>query len=310
MTTQAVGTPSCTLAHQVFLYDSPDEFVGAMTPFIRSGLKRGDAIFAATKRPNIDALRAQLGDDAQRIKLEDTTGWKTRPYERLQAFKQMVHELAPGQCLSAMGEPVWEGSAAVVRQWARYESIINLALAEAPMRFICLYDSASLPDRILDYAVQTHPQRVEGQGECVPCESYVTPAEFVAGAPASPPISAMELPLEGSALRQALADYARDAGVESSRVDDLVLAANEVASNAIRHGRPPARALVWTDGDEIICQVADTGDGINDPLAGWLPPLEDEIGGWGLPIARQLCDAVELSNDGGATVSLHFARGA
>ena len=299
-----------TLAHRAFLYDSPDEFVAAMAPFARAGLEREDAVFAATREPNVAALREELGPDAGLVQLEDTTEWKTRPYERLQAFKRMVAELAPGQALSAMGEPVWAGSPAVIRQWARYESIINLALADAPMRFVCLYDSATLPDDILHYAVQTHPERVGGDGGAIANEHYVAPGDFVPGAAAVRTDDALEVALDLPALRRLLADYGRDLGEPEERVDDLVLAASEVATNALRHAGAAASAVaVWSDDDEIVCQVRDGGDWTSDPLAGWVPPDVGSISGWGLPIARQLCDAVEIAHaGGGTTVSLHFGR--
>src|SRR5262245_28108700 len=117
------GPPASHLAHEAFLYDSTDEFVGTMAPFVRAGLERGDRVFAAAKGCGASALLEELGDDAGLVELHDATRWKTRPYERLQAFMRMADELEDGQGLTAMGEPVWDGSEAVIRQWARYESI-------------------------------------------------------------------------------------------------------------------------------------------------------------------------------------------
>jgi anti-sigma regulatory factor (Ser/Thr protein kinase) len=209
-----------------------------------------------------------------------------------------------------MGEPVWSGSSAVVRQWARYESIINLALADAPMRFICLYDSAALPDEILKYACATHPERVEHGGH-VPCAGFVAPEEFLPGSPCEPPERASQLPLESTPFRQLLAERARDAGVPELRIAELVLAANEIATNALTHGRPPFSAQVWREGGELVCQIADSGNGLAEPLAGWVPPPDGAIGGWGLPIARQLCDALEVvPSEAGTTVSLHLGLAA
>ncbi len=297
------------LSHQAFLYGSPDDFVASMAPFARAGLERGDTVFAATRQPNVDALREELGSDADRMRLEDTGEWMTRPYERLQAFNRMVADLSPGGGLSAMGEPVWDGSPAVVRQWARYESIVNLALARAPMSFVCLYDSSSLPDEILGYAVATHPERVEAGGAPVPCPHFVAPERFVAGPQPAPPADAVDLALDVPTLRRLLTDYGRELAVPNERVEDLVLAASEVAANALRHGGDEARATVWSEDDEIVCQVSDGGDWAPHPLAGWLPPAQGAVSGWGLPIARQLCDAVDIvAGESGTTVSLHFSH--
>ena len=213
---------------------------------------------------------------------------------RVQAFRSLVAQVPPGKVLRAAGEPGWAGSDAVIRQWARYESILNLALAGSPMRLICLYDGADLPDRILDYAVCTHPERVEN-GRSISCSSFVSPEEFLPGASPVPPASAWDLTLESAAFRKAVAAHARAAGLGPDRTDDFVLATHEVATNALMHGHPPVAAHLWADDGELICQIADAGLWDVNPLAGWLPSTPPALGGWGLPIARQLCDAVEIT---------------
>jgi hypothetical protein len=104
-----------------------------------------------------------------------------------------------GAAASGRGYQASGKSAGIVWQWARYESILNLALAGSPMRLICLYDCACLPDHILDFAVCTHPERVEN-GCSVSCSSFVSPEEFLPGAPPTPPAAARELTLEGAAF--------------------------------------------------------------------------------------------------------------
>ncbi len=289
-----------SLVHQAFLYGSRDAFVAELAPFVRAGLARGDVVFAAGKRPNVEALREELGDDAERVQLEDTTVWKTEPYERLQAFRRLVDELPAGTGLCALGEPVWAGSPAVVRQWACYESIINLALAAAPMRFVCLYDSASLPDQILSYAVHTHPEQLQA-GATVACEQFAPPSRFLSGHAPMPARDARELPLDGHEFRQAVSEQALAAGAERERTEKFMLAANELLTNALRHGRPPVRAHLWIEDKELVCRVADGGLGPEDPLAGWLPPTDSAEGGWGLPMARQLSDSLEILTSGSET---------
>jgi anti-sigma regulatory factor (Ser/Thr protein kinase) len=301
----AVGT---CLRHHALLYDSPDDFVAAMAPFAREGLEGDNPVFVATAAANVVALREELGDDAERVDLNDTTEWQAHPYGRLQAFRALADGVRSGGTLYAMGEPVWRGSEAAIRQWARYESLINLALADAPMRFVCLYDAAGLPDRILDYALQTHPEQVRGT-ETVPTDRFVPPHEFRVGSPPTPGDGARELPLDAVAdFRRALADYARSTGLRDDRVDELVMAANEVATNALLHGEAPRCARAWCEDGELVCQVVDGGSGLHDPLAGWVPPEDVGNGGWGLPIARQLCDVVDIApTPPGTIVSLHLS---
>ena len=73
------------------------------------------------------------------------------------------------------------------------------------------------------------------------------------------------------------------------------------------HGRPPATLRIWQGSGELICEVSDAGDGIKDVLAGQLTPPPNRIGGRGIWLARMLCDAVEIRNGVGCTVSIHAA---
>jgi anti-sigma regulatory factor (Ser/Thr protein kinase) len=56
------------------------------------------------------------------------------------------------------------------------------------------------------------------------------------------------------------------------------------------------------DGGTVTCQVSDDGDGLDDPLISYRPPLPDAIGGRGLWIAHQLCDAFAIGRSDGTTV--------
>jgi anti-sigma regulatory factor (Ser/Thr protein kinase) len=304
-------TPA-SLVHQGFIYRSTDDFVATLAPFAREGLERGDVVFAGAGREQLDALREELGDDARHVELHDTEVWEPRPFDRLLAVKRMVDALPPGATLRAMGEPVWTGSPAVQREWARCESVINVALARAPLRFICLYDGSTLPERLLDHGRHTHSELLEGGVAC-PCTAFVAPEDYV---PAlvpdfrDTPSNATDVPCDGDQhlFRARLSAMARDEGLGADRVQQLVLAASEVATNALVHGERPVRAQVWTTGGEIVCEVADAGAGIADPLVGWRVPHPAVPGGWGLPMTRQLCDAVEIgTDDGGTRVRLHMA---
>ena len=259
------------LDHQAFLYGSTDHFVAELAPLLRAGFERGDVAFVASKRENLAALSEELGEDAERVRLEDTTAWEVEPFGRLRAFRELIDSLPAGAGLTALGEPVWRGSPAVLRQWAHYESIINLALADAPTRFVCLYDGSALPDDILSHAVHTHPSRVEG-GATVTCTQYAPPERFLPSGAPSPPTDASELPLSAHEFRAAVIDESLAAGAERARAEDFVVATNEVLTNALCYGEAPVRARLWTTPAELVCRIVDDGPGLDAPLAGWLAP--------------------------------------
>jgi anti-sigma regulatory factor (Ser/Thr protein kinase) len=108
-----------------------------------------------------------------------------------------------------------------------------------------------------------------------------------------------------SRVRELVVATAVDADLPRERADELALAVNEIATNAILHGRPPTTLRIWRQHDQIVCEVADAGAGIKDQLAGQVRPPADAVGGRGLWLARQLCDALEIRNGVGCTVSLH-----
>jgi anti-sigma regulatory factor (Ser/Thr protein kinase) len=110
------------------------------------------------------------------------------------------------------------------------------------------------------------------------------------------------------AVRRLVGSFALDAGLDVPRTEDFVLAVNEITTNAVIHGRPPATVRAWETGGGVVVEVTDTGEGIRDTHAGqYLPPAESR-GGRGLWVARRLCDELEMSSDGaGCTVTLRAA---
>lgn len=101
---------------------------------------------------------------------------------------------------------------------------------------------------------------------------------------------------------RALAEkQARMAGLPDERVVDFTIAVSEVAGNTVRHAKSPGSMEIWSDADELICEIRDAGV-ITDPLAGTRPPPPDANGGHGLWLVHQICDRVDLRSDSGGTV--------
>jgi hypothetical protein len=197
-----------------------------------------------------------------------------------------------------------------VREWARYESVLNQALSGARIRFICLYDGSALPNPILEYAVHTHPEQVE-DGAAVFCPTYVPPDQFSAGASSPPPRNAIEfeLDIDGPGLRHAVGDFALRQGFSRHRVDGFVLAVWEAAKTVVNDGQPPYGAQIWAGDEELVCQISNHGPGATDRLAGWVPPATRSERGWELAIARRLADAMEIvPTKLGTSISLYLSR--
>jgi anti-sigma regulatory factor (Ser/Thr protein kinase) len=61
------------------------------------------------------------------------------------------------------------------------------------------------------------------------------------------------------AMRAAVAAHASEAGIPAARVRDVVLAAHELAANAVRHGAGECRVRLWVTDGGIRCEVTDAG---------------------------------------------------
>jgi anti-sigma regulatory factor (Ser/Thr protein kinase) len=72
----------------------------------------------------------------------------------------------------------------------------------------------------------------------------------------------------------------------------LLLAATEIANNAMQHGGGIQEVRVGRARGRFVCEIVDRGDGFDDPAAGYLAPRERT--GAGLWVARQLTWSTEF----------------
>jgi anti-sigma regulatory factor (Ser/Thr protein kinase) len=98
-------------------------------------------------------------------------------------------------------------------------------------------------------------------------------------------------------LRHAVAAELASSHGARDRIEDFLLAVDEMSSNAVRHGRPPVDLHLWSSAEKVVCRITDRGPGIVDPFAGYRPAHGEDLsrGGMGLWLARQLCDHVDIS---------------
>jgi anti-sigma regulatory factor (Ser/Thr protein kinase) len=106
------------------------------------------------------------------------------------------------------------------------------------------------------------------------------------------------------ALRAAVAAHGAQAGLPQRRVEDLVIAAHELAANAIRHGAGRGRLRLWTQDGMLHCEVTDSG-----PRAEREPRQAVLSGepGHGLWLVRQVADqAIVRSGPDGTSAVITF----
>lgn len=110
-------------------------------------------------------------------------------------------------------------------------------------------------------------------------------------------------------LRHSVTSCAHAAGLSGQRLDDFVLAVNELITNAVRHGGGQGSLRLWCRTGHLVCEVADHGRGISaQRLDNRSRPAADTAGGWGLWLARELSDAMEVETGAaGTTVRISAA---
>ena len=107
------------------------------------------------------------------------------------------------------------------------------------------------------------------------------------------------------ALRAFVRTQASERGVAPQRINDLVLAVDETVTHSIRYGGGGGVLRAWSQDGEMIFEVGDQGL-IDQPLVGRLSPDPNQPGGFGLWLANQLCDLVQIrSSLHGSLVRLH-----
>jgi anti-sigma regulatory factor (Ser/Thr protein kinase) len=301
----ALAPAAGAFAHQALIYQSMDDFVDAALPFVREGIEREQPTLVRVKGAGRDALREALGQDAAQVDLHLADTWYENPIRSRHKFARWAsHHGSDGRRVRLLGEPPWPlGFDAGIREWARYEAILNLTFAGLPVSLVCPYDAGALPGEVIDHAVSTHPETVAASGIAA-SERYVDPAAYCrrldgqASFPSGPPNAELsfgrrELP----AVRRLVTLEAVRAGLGGHKVDDLVVAVNEIATNAIVHGKGPASLRIWRRAGELVCEVGDRGAGLADPLTGQLTPDLKAPGGRGLWMARLVSDALEACAD-------------
>ena len=108
------------------------------------------------------------------------------------------------------------------------------------------------------------------------------------------PLRSLPLTQDATAFREELSAELAGAAVPEARVVNMLVAANEVFDNALRHGGGPTALRAGLIDGWFVCEIADRGPGLDDPLAGYVPPTPGQPGREGLWIARQLVSRLEL----------------
>jgi anti-sigma regulatory factor (Ser/Thr protein kinase) len=293
--------------HDALLYDTPGQLIDAAVPFLLDGLAAGDAAVLAAGPETTTLLRDALGNDPRILVLEQDAVYRSSTATAITEFRKLAaqRQPAPGRRVRVIGEVDFGDTAADRAEWQCYESIINHAYAASPLWGLCVYDCQRLPEQIFATARHTHPHLRTATGRRTKPE-FVAPAKYLRSLPVPPE------PLEANRPRLDAADVTDFIGLRHTvraqldtvdgpldRIEDFLLAADEMTSNALRHGRPPVGLRLWIGPGWLVCTITDAGRGWDDPFAGYAPANGEDLshGGMGLWLARQLCNHVAIRRE-------------
>ncbi|GAB3964724.1 sensor histidine kinase [Actinoallomurus acanthiterrae] len=294
------------LEHRALFYRNDEDYLTTTVPFLLDRLAVDDIVVAISPAPKIHLLHDALGTDARAVHFIDAAEFYRHPVQVIAAYQDLITAYAPRR-LSGVGEadprtlPSLE-----LTEWIRYEAVLNAAFATSGAKGICAYDTRRADPRAVRAARRTHPVIL---GEQRPA-TYTAPEAFAAELdrePLPPPpghaeshrIEAEDLSL----LRSLVAERASRHGLAADSAAKLLVAIDEVAGNALRHGAPPVVFELWASDRYLICQVTDHGHWRPAALTGHLPPAPDSprFGLWGV---RMLVDILQLRTIPTTTVRL------
>lgn len=311
------GEPGASAApgfcHDALIYDTFDQLTAVAAPWLLEGLAAGDAAVIAVGPEATGPLREAVGNNPRVIVVEHHALYRSRTPTAITAFRRYTAEhAAPGRRVRCVGEVDFGASSADWREWQAYEAVVNATFAPYPLWGLCVF-SSSQPEPILASARHTHPQLVTAAGR-IPNPGFVDPATYLSALPvpdepleATRPALTHDATSDLSGLRHAVRDLLATVDGPPDVFEDFLMAIDEMTSNAVRHGSPPAHLRLWTAPGRLVATISDSGHGLNDPFAGYGPAHGEDLshGGMGLWLARQLCDHVAIRHDEhGTTVRL------
>jgi anti-sigma regulatory factor (Ser/Thr protein kinase) len=287
--------------HEAAFYQSDDEFVQLVAPFLADGRAAGEPVIAAFARHNQSLVRAEFGDGVHYL---DAELQYTRPARAILSYRHLMTRLiADGAAqIRIVGDVPHPGTGVPWEWWARYEAVVNDAYDDFPLWGLCPYDMRTTPGDVLADVRRCHPHIATVDGHASN-PAFEDPRQFLANRPATwrDPLETRSPPLDllnpdAGEVRQAIAELSRSATMAETQVQDLQLAATEAITNAVLYGTLPVRVRIWGGPDRLLVTVSDAGAGPSDPYAGLRPVAPTALSGRGLWLIHQLCSYATLEH--------------
>jgi anti-sigma regulatory factor (Ser/Thr protein kinase) len=292
-----VSTQEEQFRHEAMPYGSTQDLLGQVSEFLEPGLSHGDVVMIVVESGKTAMFRNAFGDRVEVAAMEEVA---PNPGRLISLWHDFLEDTcAPGDTVWGIGEPVYPGRRPAEMVEAQiHERLLDRAFTNTPYRLLtaCPYDVGRLPKEAIEEMERSHLYIIEGGNARENPRFEPDDVGVLEGDLTAPPIpedwftpfSAVGL----AAMRRDLAEQARDLGVQSERIPDLLLAVNEIATNSVLYAGGGALG-VWPDNGHMVCEVRDRGY-IKDDLVGRRRPAATQMRGRGIWLANQVSDLIQL----------------
>jgi anti-sigma regulatory factor (Ser/Thr protein kinase) len=295
--------------HNLYAYDDDGALVDHVAPFLREGLREREATVLVVDPRKRELLRQVLGSLLDRVAYIDRDSYYTRPEDALAGYdariRRYLRDGAPR--VRVFGELPLCRTQEQSDTWIMYEALLNPAFAHHPVTIVCGLDAREQPDSVIEGSWQTHPRAMnEGWSDN---GHYHDPSHIVrARRPAPEDVAGLTVVAtdgDAHALRRRLRAEMAAAELPQADAGNMLMALGEVLTNAHRYGGGLRAVRMGRVRERFVCEISDHGAGLDDPLAGYLPPHAGHARGAGLWVARLLTRRLEMtSSERGLTTRL------
>ena len=267
------GSPS---HHNLFLYGEDSALVDQVVPFLTEGIAEREAVVIVLDPRKTALIREALGPIAGRVASVDRDSYYTRPEDALAGYDARVRRYlrAGAPRVRVFGELPLCRTKTDSDTWILYEALLNPAFAHHPVTIVCGLDGREQPDEVIEGSWRTHPRSLNHDWS--DNGHFHDPSDTVrALTPPPDDVSGLEaIPADGGAraLRRRLQSEMAAAQIPDDRAQKLLAATGEILTNAHGHGGGVRAVRAGRVGDQFVCEISDHGPGLDDPLAGYLPP--------------------------------------
>ncbi|BBZ13672.1 sensor histidine kinase [Mycobacterium branderi] len=301
------------LAHPALFYRTQQEYLDFLLPFISDAVDAGSPVLVAVPGPNLAALRDGLGDSAAHVVMTDMTEAGRNPGRILGEVLSSFVEKHHGEPVRMIGEPIWPTrSEAEYPACVQHEALINHAFTGRDVTVVCPYDVSRLAPDVVADARCTHPVLWQPGS---PEQRSLAYAPDAVWARYDRPLPTHDAAVRYTARKLAdlsrarnfAAGYGRWFGLPPSKIADLQLITNELATASLTHSAGPCRLALWHQDGHLVCEARDGGH-LDDPLTGRRPYDLDTGRGPGLYVVNAVADLVRIHSRPGETTIHAYIR--